>query len=200
MATPPPQKKAPPKAGGGMGTLTKKVGPLPVWGYIAVVVVGYLIYRKMKGSSASASTAATAGGAAAGTAPTETITLPSGASYTGPAGAAPQGCNWSGGNGSTPGGGTSPGQGGTTPGNGGGQSGAYPGYTLIGSNVANTVQADLTAGTPVEYSAGQGQALVPVTQPGGAGTGWLFGGSSAAPGTPGGAPGQPSGYYVKSAA
>jgi hypothetical protein len=35
------------------GTFTKKVGPLPVWGWVAVAFGGYLFYRWRKGSQAS---------------------------------------------------------------------------------------------------------------------------------------------------
>lgn len=197
---PPPQK--PPPKGGKTNPLTTKYGPLPGWGWLAVVVVGYLLYRKFSASSSSG-TASTAGGTAAATnVPNETITLPSGATYTGPAGAAPQGFNWGGGTGtswsSTPGTtGTSP-----TPGPGGNAGGTpYPGYTLLTSNVAQSVQSDLAAGTPVEYSANSGAPLVPVTQPAGAGTGWLIGGQPASSVSgAGGTPGSPSGFYVQQTA
>lgn len=198
MATPPPQKngKPPAKGAGGMSFLTQKAGPLPVWGWIAVAVVGFIIYKKLQsGSSTGTTTGATAGSAASGTQPTETLTTPYG-TYTGPAqGGIPS--SILSGPAPTPGPGTStPGGGGNTPGNGNTPSGAYPGYTLLTNNVAATVQSDLGANQPVFYSGGTGQNLVPVTQPAGAGTGWLFGGSPTAPGNPSGAPGAPSGYYV----
>ena len=44
--------------------LTRKAGPLPVWGWVVVVVGGYLIYRRLSGkSSSSAGTAGSATGA-----------------------------------------------------------------------------------------------------------------------------------------
>lgn len=76
-------KKPPAKGASGAG-LTKKLGPLPVWGWIAAVIVGYLVYKKY--SANKATTAATTGTA---TTPTETVTT-SGGTYTGPVGSVPQ--------------------------------------------------------------------------------------------------------------
>ncbi len=74
---------------------------------------------------------------------------------------------------------------------------SYPGYAGLSTNVAQTVQNDLTSGTPVYYSAAPGTPLIQVTQPTPGGQ-WLFGGSPNAPGNASGAPGQPSQYYVAS--
>jgi hypothetical protein len=51
---PPAKKKA-----GGAGFLTQKMGPLPVWGWLAVAVVGIYLYRKISGQSAASTTATT---------------------------------------------------------------------------------------------------------------------------------------------
>lgn len=181
-----------PVGGGGASFLTQKVGPLPVWGYLVALVAGYLIYKHLTGSTSStaSTTGATTGSTTATGEPSETVTLPGGYSYTGPAtGALP-------GVGGTPG--STPGTTGTstTPGSGGNAGGTpYPGYSLVTENVANTVAADLVAGSPVYYSAAAGQALLPVTK--GAGGGWLAGGTPITQvGSSAGPPGAPSGYYV----
>lgn len=205
MATNPPTKKgAPPAHGSGHGlgaALTTKYGPLPLWGWIGVAVVGFLLYRKLTGSSSStAATAATTGTST--TQPTETVTTPYG-SYTGPAqGGIPSSVLGPTGGGNGGGGAGAGNTGGGTPGSGGNSS-PPPGapYSQIQSNVANTVQSLLSSGQPVYYagSAGaaaqQGQGLVQVTQPQ-AGGPWLFGGSPTAPGNPTGPAGSPSAYYV----
>lgn len=81
MATPPAKKSGSPKF-----NLTTKYGPLPAWGWIAVLVVGVVIYKKLKSNSSG--TASTAGTTSSTTTPTETLTT-SGGTYTGPAGDAP---------------------------------------------------------------------------------------------------------------
>ena len=187
----PSKGKAPPKGGGNV--LTTRYGPLPLWGWLGIAVVGYLLYRRYSSGAASSTTAATGTAAPA----TETVTTPYG-SYTGPAqGGIPS--SVLGPTTPTPGPGPTPGGGGPTPGNGGTPGGAM--YSLITSNVAQTVQSRLSAGQPVLYAAQagqaaqQGQGLVAVTQPT-PGGGWQFGGSPTAPGNPTGGPGAPSGYYV----
>lgn len=39
-----------PPSGGVKGSLTRKVGPLPAWAWAAVLLVGYFLYTRMKGS------------------------------------------------------------------------------------------------------------------------------------------------------
>ena len=78
---------APPKSGSSSGfDLSRKIGPLPVWGWIAVAVVGIYLYRRYTAGSgtSSSTTSSSTGTPTAVTEPTETITTPSG-SYTGPA-------------------------------------------------------------------------------------------------------------------
>jgi hypothetical protein len=87
----PPQKRTGPSSAG--SGLTKKIGPLPVWGYIAAIVIGYIIYKKYTAqTSASTSTSTTAQTAAEYqamlAAQQETLTTPGG-TYTGPVGGAP---------------------------------------------------------------------------------------------------------------
>jgi len=182
----PPAKKVP--AAGGGNILTKKLGPLPGWGWLAVIVVGYLIYRHY--NSGSSSTTDTT--AAPTTTPTETIQTPGG-TYTGPPGGAPSSItspssSSPGGNGGTPGqGGHTPGNGNPQPGNGNAPAG-IPGITEVAS--AQTVQADITAGIPTYYNApgvaptaaNPGQLI---TQPGGPGGEWYAGGTPLPPGAGG---------------
>ena len=86
----------PPAGKGGGSFFTNKVGPLPMWGWIAVAVVGVIIYRKVSGSgSGSSSTSGTTSAsdqaallnsqAAADYASLTTA----GGSYSGPVGGAP---------------------------------------------------------------------------------------------------------------
>jgi hypothetical protein len=49
---------APAAHGGPLGVITRKVGPLPVWAYAGLLVLGYLAYRHFHPSSSS-STAST---------------------------------------------------------------------------------------------------------------------------------------------
>jgi hypothetical protein len=57
--------EAPPAAEGGspLKAITRKVGPLPVWAYAAILVIGYVLYKRMKGGSSSTTAAAPATGA-----------------------------------------------------------------------------------------------------------------------------------------
>jgi hypothetical protein len=192
MATnqqPPPKKGAPAK--GGANFLTNKVGPLPVWGYIAVAVAAFLIWKKLSGSSSSSGTASTAGaGATSSTPSTETVTTPYG-SYTGPSqGGIPSSIL---GPAPTPGSTGSP-----TPGSGGGStppsSGTAPTqstgspYTQVGT--ATQAQQDLNSGIPIYYepggagAPGAGSAPAQITQstPGGE---WSVGGQPLPPGAGG---------------
>jgi hypothetical protein len=146
MPTPPPQKD---KAAGGGSLLTKKFGPLPAWGWIAVAVVGYLLYKKLTGSTATSTT----GTASTGTAePTASVTLPGGYSYSGPASGAAafqQGVGAS----------ASPGNPGTTavsPGNTG---------TAAFTNIsAPAAQAYIASGQQVYYGVpGQPGAYLPIS-------------------------------------
>lgn len=217
----------PPEQGQG-SFLTRKVGPLPMWGWIAVAVVGFYLYSKITGSGASTSTAAS--GTTVPNQATETITTPYG-SYTGPAqGGIPQSILTGGGGVTTPSTPitspsvpsmpvspsqpstptqpttpTSPGTTSTgTPGSGGNStppttsSSPYPGYTLLTSNVAQTVQNDLNSGQPVYFSGGAGQPLYEVVDSG-PNTGWALStpsGNQPLPSSAGGSPGSPSGFYV----
>lgn len=73
--------------GGGGSFFTKKLGPLPVWGWAAVLLVGYYLYTRSHGGSGSSA------GSAATTIPTaaqETLSGPGGY-YSGPWGGAPAG-------------------------------------------------------------------------------------------------------------
>ena len=89
---------APAKKGGGMGLLTQKFGPLPLWGWLAIGAVALYVYRKNSsgGSSSSAAQQAAAAQLAAAqqaatysaSTPTETLTT-AGGTYSGPAGYAP---------------------------------------------------------------------------------------------------------------
>jgi hypothetical protein len=94
----------PPKASAKGGAfITKKAGPLPVWGWIAIAAVGIYLYRKYHGSTSATPAAQSATGSTATGVPTETLTLPSGESYSGPVGYGPPGNN-----GPTPGNGSTP--------------------------------------------------------------------------------------------
>jgi hypothetical protein len=73
-----------PAAQQGGSILTRKLGPLPGWAWVAIAVVGIYLYRKMTNTAATGSS--TVPTAAVAAAPTESVTLPSGASYSGPAG------------------------------------------------------------------------------------------------------------------
>lgn len=78
----PPPKAPPPKSGGGGSFLTQKAGPLPVWGWLVVAVVGIYLYRRISGSSSSSGSSGTVN------IPSETLQTPGG-SYSGPVGGAP---------------------------------------------------------------------------------------------------------------
>ncbi len=112
----PPQKRTGPSSAG--SGLTKKIGPLPVWGYIAAIVIGYIIYKKYTAqTSASTSTSTTAQTAAEYqamlAAQQETLTTPGG-TYTGPVGGAPSSITNPSGSGSASSTGSSTGGGGST--------------------------------------------------------------------------------------
>lgn len=49
--------EAPAARPGALGAITRKAGPLPVWAWAAVVLVGYLAYKHLKGSSATSAQA-----------------------------------------------------------------------------------------------------------------------------------------------
>ena len=111
--------------------LTRKVGPLPVWAWIAIGGAVLYVYRRSQASSSSSSNssqalAAQLAAAQAGqTVPTESLTT-SGGTYSGPAGQAPPSITNPGP--STPGGGGGTG----TPTPGGGSSGPGYGTTSVG--------------------------------------------------------------------
>lgn len=73
MATSPPSSGRPPAPGGGGFSLAKKVGPLPIWAYMAVIVVALYVYEKKKkaGTATSAATAVGATGSGSATAPAQ---------------------------------------------------------------------------------------------------------------------------------
>lgn len=54
---------APPEHGGGLEGLTRKVGPLPAWAWAALLLVGYFLYTRMKGSSTAGSSTTSSTGA-----------------------------------------------------------------------------------------------------------------------------------------
>lgn len=68
--------------------LTRKVGPLPMWGYGAIGVAIFFVYRMRKSQSAASTAPGASANYTANTSPwpTESVTTPSGFSYTGPAG------------------------------------------------------------------------------------------------------------------
>jgi hypothetical protein len=77
---------------------TRKIGPLPMWGWLAIAVVGIYIYRKRAGASSG-----TATGLSTTSLPpqaTETVTT-AGGTYTGPVGGTPPGVYY--GSGGSPG-------------------------------------------------------------------------------------------------
>jgi hypothetical protein len=76
--------------------LTRKIGPLPLWAWGAIAVVGLLYLRKKSAGSSAVGTSTTSLPALA----TETVTT-AGGTYTGPVGGAPPGVYYGGG--STPG-------------------------------------------------------------------------------------------------
>ena len=89
-----PAAKAPAGKGGG-SFFTNKVGPLPMWGWIAVAVVGIIIYRKVSGGGSSSSTSGTTSASdqaallnAQAAADYASLTT-AGGSYSGPVGGAP---------------------------------------------------------------------------------------------------------------
>lgn len=49
-------------SGSGLGAVTRKLGPLPVWAWAGVIVIGFLLYRHFRGGGSSAA-APTATGA-----------------------------------------------------------------------------------------------------------------------------------------
>ena len=51
---------APPeRGGGGLAMITRKVGPLPLWAYAALLVVAYVAYKHFKGGGSSGTTSTT---------------------------------------------------------------------------------------------------------------------------------------------
>ena len=71
MATSPSSSGRPPAPGGGGFSLSKKIGPLPVWVYMAVIVVALYAYEKKKktaaGTTGTPATTAQSTGAASST-------------------------------------------------------------------------------------------------------------------------------------
>lgn len=73
--------------GGGGSFFAKKLGPLPVWGWVAIAVVGYYLYSKTRAGGSSGSSQY---GTTIPTAAQETLSGPGGY-YSGPWGGAPAG-------------------------------------------------------------------------------------------------------------
>ncbi len=147
---PPSQQSS---SGGGGSFFQKKVGPLPMWGWIAVAVVGIYLYRRY--SSGTASTAATT--AAATTTPTESLTT-AGGTYSGPVGYAPPGVASGGGQPNSPAA--------YTPPTGEAQSGAGYGTPAGASEVTgadNQVYQQVTSSAA--FSSGLSSGLTGYTQP-----------------------------------
>lgn len=115
--------------------LTHRVGPFPVWLWGLLAVGAYLLFFHKKSAASTSST-----GTVSSSPQTETLTYPTGASYSGPVGYAPSG---GGGGGGTGGGGSAPspppvapptpGNAPTTP--GGGNSGLAGGSVLGGGTL-----------------------------------------------------------------
>jgi len=162
---------------GGTG-LKKKIGPLPLWGWLVVGLVAYYLYKKSQSAASSTSTTSTAGT----TPQTATVTLPGGYSYSGtPSGAAAftQSVGGQAAQGQQPP--VAPGQGstGTSPGSGAGTPGtAQPGALsgMIGSQPGEFSQVPTFAANQGYAAAGVQQyqelspgvfTVSPVTQSGG---------------------------------
>lgn len=139
---------APPAPSGGEGSFfAKKLGPLPVWAWAGIALLGVYLYRKYT-SGSTATTATTT--ASTGTAPpTETITT-AGGTYTGPVNAAPGSITNPTTASTTDTGATSPGTGATSPGNGGGTPGQ-----------ATATTTTVPTGLPGAVNIG-GQSLIPI--------------------------------------
>lgn len=130
---------APPQKAQGGNLLTRKIGPLPGWGWLAVALVAYYLYKKTTGGGGSTTTS-TAGT----TPPVATITLPGGYSYSGPASGAASFQQAAQAPASSPGQGTT----GTSPGSGAGTPGtAQSGFTPI-ANPTALGQYFAAGGTP----------------------------------------------------
>lgn len=142
----PQKKKTTTTTGGGGSFLTQRLGPLPVWVWVVVAVGVYLVFFRKKSTTQTTGTTTT-------TQPTETVTYPTGTSYSGPVGYAPT-YGGGGGGGTSTGGGaagtpgkktTTPGKGGTTPGNG---TNPVP----VGGTIVTPVGANL-------FSSGSGESI-----------------------------------------
>lgn len=155
---------AAPEPSGGGSFLTRRIGPLPAWGWIVALAVGYYLYKRFAGGSSPASSSVPAGAE-----PTASVTLPGGYSYSGPASGA-QAFQQA----------VSPGQGaaGSSPGSGSGSPGTY---TALPN--AYAAQALLSAGQPVYTQVTGTNTYVPISQPGGYGGEWYAGSQPLAPGS-----------------
>lgn len=114
------------RSGSPSGVLSQRLGPLPLWVWAIVAVGVYLVFLRKK--STTSSTAST--GSVSVPPQTETVTYPTGSSYSGPVGYAP--------------GGTGGGGGGASPGTG-------PGSGPGGGNVALTGGQILGGGGPLSF-------------------------------------------------
>lgn len=150
MAPPASQSKQ-----GAGNLLTRKVGPLPGWGWLVVAIVGFYLWKKLQGGSSSSGTSST--GTSSSSPPTASVTLPGGYSYSGPASGVQgfqQSATTSGGS-QTATATTAPGQGtqGTSPGSGAGSPGTYD-YTAETYQVGGLLPGAGMLGTPVPGLAG----------------------------------------------
>lgn len=139
----------------GGNVLTQRIGPLPLWVWAVVAVGVYLVFLRKK-TSGTASASST--GSVSTPPQTETITYPTGSSYSGPVGYAPTG-----GGGGSPGTGPSSGPGGGNSGLTGGQIVTAPGLSFhgtgysIGNYQGGTVQGN--TGSPFSTVSSYAQTL-----------------------------------------
>ena len=145
--------------------LTRKVGPLPAWGWAAAGAGVYLIWRLRKSqaasSTASTSTGATAGSGygdyASGTGETASLTTPSGFQYSGPASYLSNPSLQSLFANPTPAVAVTPGAGQSSGVAGFGPASLFPGYTELGIETGSGPQAysgyNVSGGAPVFYAA-----------------------------------------------
>lgn len=161
--------------------LTRKIGPLPAWAYGLLGAGIFFLYRRQKAAATAAAGGTTSTNYTATTpnVPTESVTTPSGFSYTGPAGGAsyyiPQGAMGATNGNSTPQVGTFTGLGYSSPTGVGGSSTSTSGLGF--SELQNWAQAQslLSSGQPLFYEPTPGTFLpassgAQLTIPGGTNT------------------------------
>lgn len=147
-----------------MNVLTKKFGPLPLWGWAAVALVGLYLWRRQQSAASASQQAASSSQGTPSTYPTD-VGAPAYYGYGGSGGGTPPAGTYSyqpPGTSSTgtTGGATSPPPGvpttSPTPGSGGGVAAGYSGITN-----PDLAAADIRAGVPLYYNtAGAGQTPV----------------------------------------